>query len=148
MKSITRKSFDDELASLAATYSDDLDVSALPAELAVFRTLCKVKDIVKFNGIVCVLKSSKEDLPLLQNVIIMIKIAVMGGATTATPQRSFLLAIVNRSSMTQKQFNSLSTLSEYKDLLDNLFLVNIANDFVENKPNRVTHFGKFTDSDL
>ncbi len=101
MKSITRKSFDDKLANLAATYSDDLDVSALPAELTVLHTLCEVKDIVKFNGIVCVLKSSEEDLPLLQNVIIMIKIAVMGGATTAVPERSFLLAmIVNRSSMT------------------------------------------------
>ena len=37
---------------------------------------------------------------------------------------------------------------EYKDLVDNLSLVNTANDFVENKQSRVTHFGKFTNFDL
>ena len=52
--------------------------------------------------------------------------------------------------MTQKRFNSLSILSEYKDLVDvdNVSLVNIANNFVENKLSRATHFGKFTDSIL
>ncbi len=152
LKSIKRQSFDDELASLAAKYSDDLDISALPAELAILHTLCKVTDIVNFDDIVRVLKSSKEDLPLLQNVVTMIKIVLIGGATTATPERSFSLArrikTFLRSSMTQKRFNSLSILSQYKDLVDNVSLVNIANDFVENKPSRVTHFGKFTDSDL
>ena len=37
---------------------------------------------------------------------------------------------------------------EYKDLVENLSLVNIAYDFVENKSSRITHFVKFTDSDL
>ena len=40
------------------------------------------------------------------------------------------------------------SVEEYKDLVDNLSLVNIANDFVENKSSRVMHFGKFTDSEL
>ena len=94
----------------------------------------------------------KEERLLIKNVITVLKIVLVDAATSATPERSFSLArwvkTWLRSTMSQKRFNSLSILATYKDVLDNISIVNVANDFVENKPNRLNQFGKFIDADI
>ena len=50
--------------------------------------------------------------------------------------------------MSQKRFNALATLSFYKELVDKISLVDVANDFVDFKPMRKGIFGKFVKDDL
>ena len=50
--------------------------------------------------------------------------------------------------MSQKKLNSLSIMYDNKDLLDNLSLIDVANEFVGLQPNRKNAFGSFTVKDL
>ena len=50
--------------------------------------------------------------------------------------------------MSQKRLNSLSFMYDNKDLLDNLSLIDVANDFVGLQPDRKNAFGSFTVKDL
>ena len=50
--------------------------------------------------------------------------------------------------MSQKRPNSLSVMYDNKDLLDNLSLTNVANEFVGLQPDRKKAFGSFTVKDL
>ena len=50
--------------------------------------------------------------------------------------------------MSQKRLNSLSIMYDNKDLLDNLSLIDVANEFVGLQPDRKSAFGSFTVKDL
>ena len=80
------------------------------------------------------------------------KVVLVSGATTATPERSFSMArrikMWLRSTMKQQRFNSLSILNSSKVLVDKLPLVKVANEFVEKRPNRSNELCLFTESDL
>ena len=97
-------------------------------------------------------ESSKAERSLITNVIKLMKLALVGAATSATPERSFSLArrlkTWLRSTMSQKRFNSLAILSFYKEPTDKISLVNVANEFVASKPMRNSIFGKFCNDDL
>ena len=92
-----------------------------------------------------------EKRRLIQNVTV-IKIILTNGATSATPERSFsMLRKIKtwlRSRMSQKRLNSLSIMYDDKDLLDNLSLIDVANEFVGLQPDRKNAFGSFTVKDL
>ena len=80
------------------------------------------------------------------------KVVLVNGGTTATPERSFSMARRSktwlRSTMKQRRFNSLSILNSSKPLVDKLPLVKVTNEFAEKRPNRRNEFGLFTESDL
>lgn len=99
-----------------------------------------------------IVKSSAPERNLFGNIIKLMKLVLVGAATSATPERSFSLArrlkTWLRATMTQKRFNSLAVLSFHKELTDKISLVNVANEFVASKPSRKNIFGKFVDSDL
>ena len=73
-------------------------------------------------------------------------------STSATPERSFSMArrlkTWLRSIMTQKRFNSLVILNCHRGMVDKLFLIDIANDFVEGRLTRRNDFGVFEKSSL
>ena len=50
--------------------------------------------------------------------------------------------------MTQKRFNFLAVLNTHKEILDELSLVEVGNDFVDGRPNRRNEFGVFLETDL
>ena len=74
------------------------------------------------------------------------------GSTFATAQRSFSMAqkikTWLRSTMTHKRFDSLAVLNTHKEILDELSLVEVGNDFVDGRPNRRNEFGVFLETDL
>ena len=88
----------------------------------------------------------------MPNIVFILKVVLVSGATTATPERSFSMArrikTQLRSTMKHRRFNSLSILNSSKPLVDKLQLVKIANEFVEKRPSRRNEFGLFTESDL
>ena len=153
LNAINGEPFDEYLKQLSLKYSDDFNQSDIRAELQILRTIFIDSNAVYFDDVVGILKAlPKEEFSLLENFRSIVKIALVGAATSATPERSFSMArkikTYTRSTMTQKRLNSLSVLSTYKDSLDNLSIVDVANSFVDNKPDRFDKFGKFTNEDL
>ena len=152
LKAVNGESYQMEMDELK-NYHDDIDVSALPTELQILRTICTDGEVSNFDDITKqILMKSKEERGLKGNVIAIIKIVLVGAATSATPERSFSLArrlkTWLRSTMSQKRFNSLAVLSTHQSQTDNLSLVGVANEFVDAKPNRLNVFGKFENNDL
>ena len=88
---------------------------------------------------------------LIPNIVSILKVVLVSGATTATPERSFSMArrikTWLRSTMKRRRFNSLSILNSSKPLVDKLPLVKVANELIEKRPNRRNEFGLFTESD-
>ena len=117
-------------------YADEL----LPSELLVLCTMVEPLETVHLEDIVQKLKIISQERVIINNVITIIKIVLTSGANSATPERSFPLArrvkTWLRSSMIQKRFNTLAILHSHKDVVDNLSLVAIGNEFVDNIPNR------------
>ena len=50
--------------------------------------------------------------------------------------------------MSQKRFNALAILSSHKEVTDKMSIIDVANEFVDAKPNRKSIFGKFVEEDL
>ena len=73
------------------------------------RTIFKDSNAVNFDDIVSIFKAlPKEEFSLLENVRSIVKIALVGAATSATPERSFSMArkikTYTRSTMTTTKF--------------------------------------------
>ena len=84
---------------------------------------------------------------MIENIIAIVKITLVNGATSATPERSFSLArrlkTWNRSNMKQKRFNSLAILNAHQEIVDDLSLENFTNDFIASSSTKRNNFGKF-----
>ena len=133
---------------------NDFDISALPAELMILRTMFANESVSYFEEIKVKLMNdfTKAERVLIKNVIKMMKLVFVGAATSATPERSFSLAqrlkTWLRSTMNQKIFNSLAILSFHKEITDEISVVDAANEFVATKPTRKDIFGNFSNNDL
>ena len=73
-------------------------------------------------------------------------------STSATLETTFSLGrglkTWQRSTMTQKRFNSLALLHEHKELTDKIDLMKVDNAFVEKYDERLTTYGRFTEKDF
>ena len=69
-------------------------------------------------------------------------------ATNSTSERGFskmkLVKTYLRSTMTQERLNHLMILSTYKEMVDNIDLTKICNEFATANERRLTIFGKFS----
>ena len=154
LKAIKGVDYSSQKEALAETYKGDYDDFVLSSELNLLPCLFKDSDVKNFHDIMKHLKSVKNKCSIIQNVVKIVKIVLTNGATSATPERSFSMArrlkTWQRSTMSQRRFNSLAILSAHKDILDGLSLVDIANDFTEARSSRPPdqEFGVFKDTDL
>ena len=152
LKSIAGEEVNDDLAWMHSRYTDDVDVSALKAELLVFKQIFKEK-VNHFDDILQAMEETTSDTRLLfANVMIASQLLLVNPATSAFPDRSFSVArrikTWLRASMTLSRFNALSFLHTHKDLVDGLDVISVVNDFVSLNSVRYNNFGTFTKSDL
>ena len=161
LKSINSGPYQTEMDALK-NYTDDLDISALPAEIHVLRSVFKNEKVASFDEITemiiklsateKIIKLSATERNLFGNVIKLMKLVLVAAVTSATPERTFSLVLRLKTwlrvTVTQKRFNSLAVLSFHKELTDKISLINVANEFVTSKPLRKNIFGKFAKSDL
>ena len=153
INAINGESYNTEVGKLHE-YMNDFDISALPAELMILRTMFANESVSYFEEIKVKLMNdfTKAERILIKNVIKMMKLVFVGAATSATPERSFSLAqrlkTWLRSTMNQKLFNSLAILSFHKEITDEISVVDAANEFVATKPTRKDIFGNFSNNDL
>ena len=133
-------------------YKDDFDVSALPAELLTLRTIFANEKVFHFEEIKSKIKTGTSEAERILMVNVIKLVILVGAAASATRDRSFSLArrlkTWLRYTMSQKRLNALAILSFYKELVDKISLVGVANEFVDSKPMRKSIFGKFVKDDL
>ena len=133
-------------------YFDDVNVDSLRVELLAFKEICKDEQIDSFDDVLRLLTSKEEERALLQNVQIVVELLLINPATSATPERRFSLSkrlkTWQRSTMTQKRFNSLAIIHEHKELTDKIDLMKVGNSFISKYEERVTTYGYFTPSDF
>ena len=153
LKTVKKQDVTDELKMVEKHFKNDYDEESLIAELQLLPTIFEEEcPPINLEDVVKVIKSfGPEKRKLIQNVIV-IKIILTNGATSATPERSFsVLRRIKtwlRSRMSQKRLNSLSIMYDNKYLLDNLSLIDVANELVGVQPDRKKAFGSFTVRDL
>ena len=154
LKSVKRQGVTDELKMVEKHFKNDYDEESFITELQQLPTIFEEEcPPINQEVIVKVIKSfAPERRELIQNVATVIKIILTNGATSATPERSFsMLRRIKtwlRSRMSQKRLYSLPIMYDNKDLLDNLSLIDVANEFVGLQPDRKNAFGSFTVKDL
>ena len=140
IKTINSEPCETELEALNK-YKDDFNVLALPAELLTLRTIFANEKVSCFEEIKNKIKTETSEAKriLIGKVIKLMKLVLVGAATSATPEPSFSLARRSktwlRSTMSQKRFNALAILSFYKELVDKISLYTlfcISNTFISN----------------
>ena len=89
---------------------------------------------------------------LMPQVVILAKLLLIVPATNAVSERSFSalkrVKTYLRAIAKEKRLNHLMILHVHQDRTDKIHLVDVANQFVEWKDNRVHIFGKFTCNDI
>ena len=152
LKAAKKQDITDDLKVLQRKFEGDYDANSIEAELPLLPAIFQCHPI-NFEDIVQTFQSiSREKRLLMKNIACIIKIILTNGATSATPERSFsMLRRIKtwmRSRMSQKRLNSLSIIYCHKSILDELPLVDVANEFVGVQPDRQNSFGRFTEKDI
>ena len=100
------------LQLLRNMYSDDLNVDALLVELSILKHYCQDLHVVCFDDIHDFLKQNQDKMALIPNIVNLVMLLLINPSTSATPERTFSMArrlkSWNRSTMTQKRFNSIA----------------------------------------
>ena len=152
LKAAKKQDITDELKVLQRNFEGDYDANSIEAELPLLPAIFQCHPI-NFEDIVQTFQSiSREKHLLMKNIECINKIILTNGATSATPERSLsMLRRIKtwmRSRMSQKRLDSLSIMHCHKSILDELPLVDVANEFVGVQPDRQNSFGRFTEKDI
>ena len=155
IKAILGESIEEELQKVIGFYHDDFNDDILRVQL---RTLPAVigqgkGSVNTFYDIRILVKQLKKPIRnLISEVFKMIKLVIVMLATNAVSERSFSamrrLYIYLRTNMGSSRLNNAMMLHIHKARLDELSLVDMANDFLFKSHHRKTLFGRFDDVDL
>jgi len=154
LKSLKKENTNAEFKFVSETYSSDLDINSLQAQLHAFSTLCQEHSQIKcFNGICEKVRTfSLTEKLLVEGVVTICKLISVNPATSASSERSFSAArrlkTWLRASMTQERFNSIAVLNIHKEKNDELCLLTVANEFVSRNERRKVKFGTFSKNDF
>lgn len=140
------------ISEIGKEYDDDIDIHRLPCQLGLFRTMVQEENIGCFYDILkAIQKLTSSERAAIREVLTVVNLIHVSPATTANSERSFSsarrLKTWQRSTMTQKRFNSISILNNYQERTDKIDIISIANEFICNY-NSKRHFGTFTEKDL
>ena len=90
LKSVSKKPAEEEMKTVKASFCDDFDDQSLQCELELLPTIFRGFKPVNISDVVDVIQSlSNEKRKLIRNVVIIIRLVLTMGATSATPERSF-----------------------------------------------------------
>ena len=147
LKTISKENHGDELRRISERYSSDFGWLVISSELDLLLAIFEENSPCNFEEVERDLQSTPQHQRLLCNVLTIIRLVLTNGSTSATAELSFSMArrmkTWLRLTMTQKQFNSLAVLNTHKEILDELSLLEVGNDFVDGRPNRRNEFGVF-----
>ena len=152
LKACRGEDYSSELMETTEFYGADLDKEELSAQLEIlqcnFAVDGKSPDEVMINDILTYLRNlSPNEKNFLRQICTVSSLLLVLPATNATSERSFStmrrIKSYLRNSTGQERLNHLMTLSTYKEELDKLNLLEVANEFVSDNESRLRFFGKF-----
>ena len=137
--------------SFSNLYKDDVDLIKLETQLQILPSIFNKSDTI--HGIICKVREiSAAKKQLISEVVTLLKLIIVAPATNAESERMFSsmkrIKTYLRSTMGKNRLNHLMILNVHKDLLDDLNLIDIANQFVGINQRRRNTFGAFTTHDL
>ena len=152
LNSLKGEPFEEFLDVVMDTFCDDLNREELEAQLITLKfypdePIIDAKELVKFlQGLIA---GQRRHMP---QVVILAKLLLVIPATNAVSERCFStlkrVETYLRAATKEARLNHLMILHVHKDRTDKTDLVDVANQFVEWKENRVHIFGKFTCNDI
>lgn len=153
LKAIKGEDTSTEMCFLQSHYSSDINIIELKNQLPVLRSLLSSEEYTCFDQVyshIQNLNPAKRDL--ISQFLIVVKLLLVSPATNAVGERSFSTArrlkTWLRSSMNQMRFNNLAILNVHKERLDEVDLVDVANEFVAKSDHRKKVLGVFSEEDF
>ena len=149
LKSAAEENFDEEFEVIEEFYEGDFDFFTLKSQLKLFPKILKRQSEARsISSIISELRDfSREKRAILCQVVRLIKLILVAPATNAISERSFSalkrIKTYLRSTMKCARLNHMMVLHVHKEMLDNIDLKVIANEFSESKQNRMNIFGQF-----
>lgn len=152
LKSFKGEPIQEDLTTVINTFSDDLIVEELKAQLTTLKFYAEdpvtdATDLIKFlQGLTAAQRR------LMPQVVVLAKLLLVMPATNAVSERSFSalkrVKTYLRATTKQKRLNHLMILHVHKNKTDEIDLIKVANEFVEWKENRKNIFGRFSTNDM
>ena len=151
LKALREEDLGLELQQISSFFGSDLDKFKLETQLTTLTHIDEkqvaIKDAIK---IISSLNASQK--MLVSEGLKLVKLILLVPVTNAVSERlcSTLHRVKTylRSSMTQERLNSCLVLATYKEQVDKLNLVEVANQFCFNNEHRFSIFGKFKNKDF
>ena len=149
VRAANKQDYSTELKDVLQLYGDDFDEDELTTQLQIFSTNFDT-DIhpVTLQGSIKYLQNlTSGQRVFLRQVCTVASLILVMPATNTASERSFstLRRVKSylRCTMKQARLNHAMVLHTYTEMLDNLDLNSIANEFVKGSEHRLTMFGKF-----
>ena len=148
LKSAKGEQYENELLFVTDFYCGDIDKARLETQLTMVKPLCSDLESPSFKDIIEKFKSlSQAERSHFSEVVNLLRLLLVMPATNAVSERSTsalrLIKTYLRSSMSQMRMNNLMVLHIHKQNLDQVNMVEVANDFVTGSEHRLTLFGRF-----
>ena len=148
------KTFEKNLDDVVDFYKDDLDkfqletqLSLLPVQFGRENGKVSLEDIIKYLR-----NLTNAQKMFMSQVIIVTELLLVAPATSAVSECSFSALRRTktwlRMTMTQKRLNNCMLLHVHKEKVDNLNIIDIANEFGCANESRLSTFGKFSEHDF
>jgi len=143
LKAVKSEQYESELLFVTNFYGGDLDKVRLETQLTMVESFCSEFDNPHFSDIFGKFKSlSSAEQSHFSEVVILLQLVLVMPATNAVSKRSAsvlcLIKTYLRSSMSQFRMNNIMVLHIHKQNLDQLNMVEVANDFVTGNEHRLT----------
>ena len=153
LKCVNGSAYEEEFDFVTNFYGTDICPQKLKTQLEILKANHNGKSKNSLSSLLQTLRSySEPQRMLMSEVFIIAKLIVVMPATNAVSERSFstlrLIKSYLRSTMTEMRLNSAMILNIHKERIDDLSLIEVANEFVVNSDHRQSIFGKFVMNDL
>ena len=149
VKAANKQDYSTELKEVLTLYGDDFDESELTTQLQIYSTNFEMNSqpVTLQESINFLQNLTSGQRVFLKQVCTVASLILVMPATNAASERSFStlrrLKSYLRSTMKQARLNHTMVLHIYTEILDNLELNSIANEFVQGSDHRLSVFGKF-----
>ena len=154
MNAANRKPFEKNLDDVVDFYKDDLDkfqletrLSLLPVQFGRENGKVSLEDIIRYLR-----NLTNAQKMFMSQVIIVTNLLLVAPATNAVSERSCSALRKTktwlRTTVTQKRLNNCMLLHVHKEKVDNLNVIDIANEFGCANESRLSTFGKFSEHDF
>ena len=154
LKAVNAKDYSSELDYVTEFYGSDLDKNKLSSQLKILALnirgevhLPSSKTITLPEILSFIQKLSNDQRAFFKQLCWIVRLILVVPSTNASSERSFStmkrLKTYLRSTMGRSRLNHLMVLNIYKEILDSMDMISIANEFVQANEHRLHIFGKF-----